>query len=198
MRLAAIDIGTNSLHMIVVRIRADFSFEVIDREKDGAPRRRPLDGRALTPEAMHAALQVMSSSSASPTATAWMRLSPSPPARPAKPRTAASFSRDHRAHRHPRARHLGHRRSPVHPRRRMRRRPPQRHCRGRHRRRQRGDSRHRTDDGIGKASARGDRLTERFVKAIRCPPRDRASSRATSRTKPASFSARLRSGDSTA
>src|ERR1700751_3992240 len=61
MRLAAIDIGTNSLHMIVVQVRADFSFEVIDREKDmvrlGAG---GLDGRALTPEAMHSALQVLS------------------------------------------------------------------------------------------------------------------------------------------
>src|SRR5580765_2502218 len=61
MRLAAIDIGTNSLHMIVVRVRADLSFEVIDREKEmvrlGAG---GLDGRALTPEAVHAALQVMS------------------------------------------------------------------------------------------------------------------------------------------
>src|SRR5437762_2983953 len=61
MRLAAIDIGTNSLHMIVVRVRADLSFEVIDREKEmvrlGAG---GLDGRAPTPEAMHAALQVMS------------------------------------------------------------------------------------------------------------------------------------------
>src|SRR5688572_30908651 len=61
MRLAAIDIGTNSLHMIVVRIRPDLSFEVIDREKEmvrlGAG---GLDGRALTPEAMHTALQVMS------------------------------------------------------------------------------------------------------------------------------------------
>ena len=47
--------------MIVVRVRADLSFEVIDREKEmvrlGAG---GLDGRALTPEAMHAALQVMS------------------------------------------------------------------------------------------------------------------------------------------
>ena len=34
MRLAAIDIGTNSLHMIVVQVRADLSFEVIDREKE--------------------------------------------------------------------------------------------------------------------------------------------------------------------
>jgi exopolyphosphatase/guanosine-5'-triphosphate,3'-diphosphate pyrophosphatase len=60
-RLAAIDIGTNSLHMIVVRVRADLSFEVIDREKEmvrlGAG---GLGGRALTPEAMHAALQVLS------------------------------------------------------------------------------------------------------------------------------------------
>src|ERR1700737_1693293 len=60
-RLAAIDIGTNSVHMIVVRVRPDLSFEVIDREKEmvrlGAG---GLDGRALTPEAMQAALQVMS------------------------------------------------------------------------------------------------------------------------------------------
>jgi exopolyphosphatase / guanosine-5'-triphosphate,3'-diphosphate pyrophosphatase len=61
MRIAAIDIGTNSVHMIVVHVRPDLSFEVIDREKEmvrlGAG---GLDGRALTPEAMHAALQVLS------------------------------------------------------------------------------------------------------------------------------------------
>src|SRR5207248_1366215 len=61
MRLATIDIGTNSVHMIVVQVRPDLSFEVIDREKEmvrlGAG---GLDGRALTPEAMHAALQVLS------------------------------------------------------------------------------------------------------------------------------------------
>ena len=61
MRIAAIDIGTNSLHMIVANVRPDLSFEVIDREKEmvrlGAG---GLDGRALTPEAMHAALQVLS------------------------------------------------------------------------------------------------------------------------------------------
>ena len=34
MRIAAIDVGTNSVHMIVCRIRPDLSFEVIDREKD--------------------------------------------------------------------------------------------------------------------------------------------------------------------
>jgi exopolyphosphatase/guanosine-5'-triphosphate,3'-diphosphate pyrophosphatase len=61
MRIAAIDLGTNSIHMIVVQVRADLSFEVIDREKEmvrlGAG---GLDGRALTPETMHAALQVLS------------------------------------------------------------------------------------------------------------------------------------------
>src|SRR5476649_494895 len=61
MRIAAIDIGTNSIHMIVVQVRPDLSFEVIDREKEmvrlGAG---GLDGRALTPEAMHVALQVLS------------------------------------------------------------------------------------------------------------------------------------------
>src|ERR671914_1890254 len=61
MRIAAIDIGTNSVHMIVVQVRPDLSFEVIDREKAmvrlGAG---GLDGKALTPEAMSAALQALS------------------------------------------------------------------------------------------------------------------------------------------
>jgi exopolyphosphatase/guanosine-5'-triphosphate,3'-diphosphate pyrophosphatase len=61
MRLAAIDIGTNSVHMIVVRVRPDLSFEMIDREKTmvrlGAG---GLDGRALTAEAMNAAVQALS------------------------------------------------------------------------------------------------------------------------------------------
>jgi len=61
MRIAAIDIGTNSVHMIVVRVRPDLSFEVIDREKAmvrlGAG---GLDGRALTTDAVTAALQALS------------------------------------------------------------------------------------------------------------------------------------------
>lgn len=61
MRIAAIDIGTNSVHMIVVRLRPDLSFEVIDREKEmvrlGAG---GLDGKKLTREAMAAALQALS------------------------------------------------------------------------------------------------------------------------------------------
>ena len=61
MRIAAIDIGTNSVHMIVVQVRPDLSFEVIDREKDmvrlGAG---GLDGRSLTATATAAALQTLS------------------------------------------------------------------------------------------------------------------------------------------
>src|SRR5688572_8280353 len=61
MRIAAIDIGTNSVHMLIVRVREDLSFEVIDREKAmvrlGAG---GLDGRALTADAMSSALQALS------------------------------------------------------------------------------------------------------------------------------------------
>src|SRR5881397_2920284 len=60
MRLAAIDIGTNSLHMIVVRVRPDLSFEVIDREKEmvrlGAG---SLDGRRVSDSAATSALQTL-------------------------------------------------------------------------------------------------------------------------------------------
>jgi exopolyphosphatase/guanosine-5'-triphosphate,3'-diphosphate pyrophosphatase len=61
MRIAAIDIGTNSLHMIVCRVRPDKSFEVIDREKDmvrlGAG---GLDGRRLAEPTVAAAIQTLS------------------------------------------------------------------------------------------------------------------------------------------
>ena len=60
MRIAAIDIGTNSIHMIVVQVRPDLSFEVIDREKDmvrlGAG---GLDGRSITPTARAAGIQTL-------------------------------------------------------------------------------------------------------------------------------------------
>src|SRR4029450_2671318 len=61
MRIAAIDCGTNSIHMIVVRIRPDLRVHVIDREKEMVrPGPGGLDGKALTPEAMTAALQAFS------------------------------------------------------------------------------------------------------------------------------------------
>ncbi len=61
MRIAAIDCGTNSMHMIVVQIRPDLSFEVIDREKEMVRLGSGgLDGKALTTEAMTAALQAFS------------------------------------------------------------------------------------------------------------------------------------------
>src|SRR5579863_2807643 len=61
MRIAAIDIGTNSVHMIVCRIRPDLSFEVVDREKDmirlGAG---SLDGGALSVPVIATAMQTLS------------------------------------------------------------------------------------------------------------------------------------------
>ena len=61
MRLAAIDIGTNSIHMVVVQVNADFSFDVVDREKEmvrlGAG---GLGGRALSPSTVTAALETLS------------------------------------------------------------------------------------------------------------------------------------------
>ena len=61
MRIAALDIGTNSIHMIVVQVRRDGSFEVIDREKDmvrlGAG---GLDGRTLSRMATTTAIQTLS------------------------------------------------------------------------------------------------------------------------------------------
>src|SRR3954469_22939897 len=61
MRIAAIDVGTNSVHMIVCRIRPDLSFEVIDREKDmirlGAG---ALEGRDLPATSIATAMQTLS------------------------------------------------------------------------------------------------------------------------------------------
>jgi len=60
MRLAAIDIGTNSIHMIVAQLGPDLSFDIVDREKDmvrlGAG---GLDGRALGDTSMAAALETL-------------------------------------------------------------------------------------------------------------------------------------------
>ncbi|HWB29731.1 MAG TPA: Ppx/GppA phosphatase family protein [Vicinamibacterales bacterium] len=61
MRIAAIDIGTNSLHMMVCRIRPDLSFEVIDREKDMVRLGMGgLDGRRLAESSMAAAVTTLS------------------------------------------------------------------------------------------------------------------------------------------
>jgi exopolyphosphatase/guanosine-5'-triphosphate,3'-diphosphate pyrophosphatase len=60
MQIAAIDIGTNSLHMIIARTGPDGSFEIVGREKDmvrlGAG---GLDGRELGEATMAVALQTL-------------------------------------------------------------------------------------------------------------------------------------------
>jgi exopolyphosphatase/guanosine-5'-triphosphate,3'-diphosphate pyrophosphatase len=61
MRIAAIDIGTNSLHMIVCHVRPDRSFEVIDREKDMVRLGQGgFKGRRLTESSMAAAKLTLS------------------------------------------------------------------------------------------------------------------------------------------
>jgi exopolyphosphatase/guanosine-5'-triphosphate,3'-diphosphate pyrophosphatase len=61
MRIAAIDIGSNSVHMIVCRIRPDLSFEVIDSEKDMIRLAAGgLDGRRLPEPSLVAAMQTLS------------------------------------------------------------------------------------------------------------------------------------------
>ena len=60
MKIAAIDVGTNSLHMIIARVGAGQSFEIIDREKEmvrlGAG---SLGGRILADSALESALQAL-------------------------------------------------------------------------------------------------------------------------------------------
>lgn len=61
MRIAAIDIGTNSIHMIVVDVRPDLSFDIVDREKDMVRLGSGgLDGRNLTDAAIETARQTLS------------------------------------------------------------------------------------------------------------------------------------------
>jgi exopolyphosphatase/guanosine-5'-triphosphate,3'-diphosphate pyrophosphatase len=60
MKIAAIDVGTNSLHMIIARVGEGQSFEIIDREKDmvrlGAG---SLGGRTMADSAVESALQAL-------------------------------------------------------------------------------------------------------------------------------------------
>lgn len=60
MKIAVFDIGTNSIHMLIVEIRSDLSYEVLGREKDPA---RLGDGsfetKRLTAAAMNRALEVI-------------------------------------------------------------------------------------------------------------------------------------------
>src|SRR5436305_2707728 len=61
MRIAAIDIGSNSVHMIVCRIRPDLSFEVIDSEKDMIRLAAGgLEGRRLSESSLQTAMQTLS------------------------------------------------------------------------------------------------------------------------------------------
>ena len=140
MRLAAIDIGTNSVHMIVVRVRPDFSFEVVDREKEmvrlGAGRARRAQAHARRPGGRAAgALEVRTHRPVAP----GRRDPGGRDQRDARGRERRRLPRRHRAaDRHPRPHHHRDRRgSPHSPRGRLRRGHAERSGGDRHRRRQR-------------------------------------------------------------
>src|SRR5438067_1095094 len=60
MRIAAIDVGTNSVHMIICRIRPDFSFEVIAGENGiSGLAAVTLEGRLIPETSMAVALQTL-------------------------------------------------------------------------------------------------------------------------------------------
>ena len=60
MRIAAIDVGTNSIHMIVADVRPDGSFEIVAREKEMVRLGTGgLDGRPLTPQTRAAGLDTL-------------------------------------------------------------------------------------------------------------------------------------------
>ena len=143
MRLAAIDIGTNSVHMIVVQVRPDLSFEVIDREKEmvrlGAG---GLDGRKLTDTAMDAALQALSKFRRLADSHHVDEILAAATSATREAENGAEFlGEHHRSHRHPASRHLGQRRGAADSSgRRLRGRRQARQGRGhRHRRWQRRD-----------------------------------------------------------
>ena len=60
MRIAAIDIGTNSIHMIVAELRGDGGYRVVDKEKEMVQLGLgSLDGAPLNEEAMDRAIAAL-------------------------------------------------------------------------------------------------------------------------------------------
>ncbi len=129
MRIAAIDCGTNSIHMIVVRIRPDLSFEVIDREKEMVRLGSGgLDGKALTAESDGCRPAGVFALSPARRVASGRRNSRGGHQRRARGGKRRRISRRRRArNRHQASSHLGHRRSPAHS---SRRRLRRRCCRG--------------------------------------------------------------------
>ncbi len=61
MRIAAIDVGSNSIHMVVAQLEADGRFQVLDRAKEMVRlARRTLASGALSAEAMNAGIRTLS------------------------------------------------------------------------------------------------------------------------------------------
>jgi exopolyphosphatase/guanosine-5'-triphosphate,3'-diphosphate pyrophosphatase len=60
MRIAAVDVGSNSIHMVVAQVEADGRFRVLDRAKDMVRLgRRTLNSGRLSPQAMDAGVRTL-------------------------------------------------------------------------------------------------------------------------------------------
>ena len=92
-KIAVIDIGTNSIHMVLAEVLPDFSYKILDRFKDIA---RLGDGafasQRLSEEAMARGLRSSTGSRRWQGTKATIGSSPWPPAPFAKRRTAATSS----------------------------------------------------------------------------------------------------------
>src|SRR5215468_7834113 len=60
MRIAAVDVGSNSIHMVVAQVEADGRFHVLDRAKDMVRLgRRTLNSGRLSPQAIDAGVRTL-------------------------------------------------------------------------------------------------------------------------------------------
>jgi exopolyphosphatase/guanosine-5'-triphosphate,3'-diphosphate pyrophosphatase len=60
MRIAAIDVGSNSIHMVIAQVESDGRFHVLDRAKEMVRLGRGLHNGRLSADAMNAALRTLS------------------------------------------------------------------------------------------------------------------------------------------
>src|SRR4051812_29632731 len=61
MRIAAVDVGSNSIHMVVAQVEADGRFRVLDRAKEMVRLgRKTLSNGRLSPQAINAGVKTLS------------------------------------------------------------------------------------------------------------------------------------------
>src|SRR5207248_1437187 len=61
MRIAAIDVGSNSIHMVIAQVESDGRFTVLDRAKEMVRLARGMNSGKLRADAMDAAVRTLAS-----------------------------------------------------------------------------------------------------------------------------------------